>query len=430
MESVELLLFGFFTVGFAFFYGFTGSILLGILGGIATFLVFTFVWIRIDGAIERKRAKSKEKLQENDSFNAQNELQSNWAYEKSKQFPFTYEKLWKDYLCSEFNDEEIPKEYTKVGQRKKRLEKSFVKRLHRLSDFDWVQKEFEEIKQRNIGRNSTELRFCSPFPFHMYCQGANVSYNKRWENLIYSFFNYCPIAVDYFLRNEYRTNRYLSESERLTLSNATFVLTKDYRGNLDKLSFEEKMKVIKNLSIIVSLYEKYVKFASTRRNALLLQDKCPEAFDFLCIKYLHKSHVWDFEDLDYFEDWDCLTFDELEELLQHKDECMELSANWNRIDYNGSMHVSSDDDKEVITFGERAMRSLPEFSFRANLSSFVANTKKNALLDSSDDNEAYGNTLGNLQFLDEKIVADKPSTSVSQVRSIVDSLLASKMKPR
>lgn len=283
--------------------------LLGEGGLLLLWIIFTilfFTCFSLNGLFEKKKEKKTVKREE--------------LFEQlQKQYPYSFEK----------------RELIEYKSRKK------------LKPYYLIRTELTAIQEKGIGGNWSGLDFCSPYSFRVYMGNNDKGKYKDLFNVIFSQYT---IAVDYFVRNEYNSNKYLNGDEKKEL-NVKFFLSNDeaivydelngsYKGNLDSLSFEQKLFLATHVSIIIRLYTKYIQFAQNRKNVDTLYRQCPRAFDYYCKKLIQKTITNQFG-YEYIESPFLLSSEEVGLLANKKEECEQLEQDWDCIDYDKAMNSTS-----------------------------------------------------------------------------------------
>lgn len=222
------------------------------------------------------------------------------------------------------------------------------KRINRLKPYHLIKSELGIIEAKGIGANCSELDYCSPYSFRVY-MGNNDK--GKYKDIFNTLFSKYTIAVDYFIRNEYLNNKYLNYIEKRTLHVKSYLsddeiityntISDSYKGNLDSLSFEQKMFLATHVSIITKLYTKYVQLAQNRKTVDALYHQCPRAFDYYCKKLIQKTTTNRYG-YKVIKSLVFLSTDEISLLASKKEECEKLEQDWDCIDYDKAMSRTTD----------------------------------------------------------------------------------------
>ena len=256
------------------------------------------------------------------------------------------------------------------------------KRINRLKPDHLIKSELGVIEAKGIGANCSELDYCSPYSFRVY-MGNNDK--GKYKDIFNTLFSKYTIAVDYFIRNEYLNNKYLNYIEKRTLHVKSYLsddeiityntICDSYKGNLDSLSFEQKMFLATHVSIIIKLYTKYVQLAQNRKTVDALYHQCPRAFDYYCKKLIQKTttNQYGYKEIKSLA---FLSTDEISLLASKKEECEKLEQDWDSIDYDKAMSRTNDANA-LQSIGKQLENELEKERIRKWLDSSKSNETPN-----------------------------------------------------
>lgn len=318
--------------------------LLGEGGFLLLWIIFTilfFTCFSLNGLFEKKKEKMTVKRKE--------------LFEQlQKQYPYSFEKS----------------ELIEYKSRKK------------LKPYYLIRTELTAIQEKGIGGNWSGLDFCSPYSFRVYMGNNDKGKYKDLFNVIFSQYT---IAVDYFVRNEYNSNKYLNGDEKKELNVNNYLsndevivyeeLNGSYKGNLDSLSFEQKLFLATHVSIFIKLYTKYVQLAQNRKTVDALYHQCPRSFDYYCKKLIQKTtkNQCGYENI---ESPFLLSSEEVSLLANKKEECEQLEQDWDRIDYDKAMNSTSN-DSSMQSIGKQMEDDLEKERIRKWLESSKSDEMSN-----------------------------------------------------